>query len=124
MENKAKKTSYPVPDRSDFKTNQYTKDPVMREGDLGASVDRLPDGRPYRVESWWWEGYTLITLFFSELDLEDASPEKLLELVMPALVESRVPKEHRKLSRKEANVITDASGNRMYSLSFCVLEPD
>ncbi len=118
------KTRYPVPDRSDFTPDEYRHDPVMREGDLGATEGALADGRPYRLESWWWEGHTLITLFFSVLDLEKTSRPELLALIMPVLLAARVPEKHRKLAADTVRVIKDARGNGMYSLTLCVGEPE
>ncbi len=95
----------------------------MREGDLGAAGGALPDGRPYRLESWWWDGHTLVTLFFSVRGLEEASPAQLLALVMPVLALARVPASHRALDADDVRVITDAAGHRMHSLTFCVRVP-
>jgi hypothetical protein len=116
--------TYPAPDRTNFAPNQHTSDPVMPEGDLGGRSGTLSDGRPLRVESWFREGTTLITVSFSVLDLEDADSGRLLRLVSPLLEEECVPAKWRRLGPTDAHTITDASGNAMYNLTFVVGEPD
>jgi hypothetical protein len=113
---------YPIPDRSNFAPNQHMRDPDLREGDTGASVDVLSDGRSVRTESWWQEGYAFITLFFSVLDLEQATADELLRLVTPLLAAEKVPPERRLLSPDSVKQIDDASGNRMFTLTFVVGE--
>ena len=121
---------YPVPDRSNFSPNQRTNDPILREGDIGASRGVLPDGRPYQLEGWYAEGITMVTIFFSKLDLEDARAPALLELVSGLLAEAEVPEPNRRLvlqiaedSWGSGHTIEDASGNIMYSLTFVVGNP-
>ena len=114
---------YPAPDRSNFKPDTHRDDPDLPEGDLGAHTGALGDGRPYRVESWYREGHTFITCFFSVDDLDAASPDHLLEYVRPILKESRVPEERRRLAARDVRTIVDASGHRMFSLTFVVGEP-
>jgi hypothetical protein len=109
-----KRRSYPAPDRSNAQTS----------GDLGARTGELADGRPYRVEGWRTEGITLITCFFSVDDLENASPDELLEYVGPVLEASLVPDRFRRLDTSDVRTIEDARGHRMYSLSFVVGEPE
>ncbi|HUF54697.1 MAG TPA: hypothetical protein VMR52_13165 [Dehalococcoidia bacterium] len=36
-------------------------DEVSPQGDIGAHEGVLPDGRPYRLEGWFSEGYTFVT---------------------------------------------------------------
>ena len=115
---------YPAPDRSNFAPNQHRDDPTQPEGDLGAAPARLSDGRPVRVEAWFSEGYTFVTLFFSVLDIEAASPEALCALVAPLLEQERVPVEHRRLGAGDVHKLLDASGNEMYTLTFVVGEPE
>jgi hypothetical protein len=115
---------YPVPDRSDFKPNQHRNDPELPEGDIGSCTRILPDGRAYVQESWYSEGFTFITLFFSTLDLELAEPGELLALLGEALEQARVPAERRTLGAHDVRRITDSSGKSMFSLTFVVGEPD
>ncbi len=114
---------YPSPDRSNFAPNSRRDDPLLPEGDLGSSADRLSDGRPFVMEHWFSEGYTFITLFFSTLELEDAKPDQLLALVAPLLVDAKVPEERRSLTESGVRVIRDAADQPMYSLTFVVGEP-
>lgn len=113
---------YPTPDRSSFQPDAHREDPELPEGDLGAYTGERADGRPYRVESWYTEGLTLITCFFCVDDLEGASPEKLVEYVRPVLEETKVPDANRKLSANDVHTIVDASGHRLFSLTFVVGE--
>ena len=48
----AQNPKYPVPDRSDFNPNEYTKDPQMREWDLGSFSGLLAGDRPFVAENW------------------------------------------------------------------------
>jgi len=114
--------AYPKPDRSNFVPNKYNDD-QLPETDLGADMGVLLDGRPYLTELWATEGYTLITFFFSKLDLEKASPDQLLTLLHGALEGEGVPKQYWVLNRKKVTTMKDASGNSMYSITFVVGEP-
>ncbi len=116
---------YPAPDRSNFTPNQLTNDPFLREGDIGASQGVLPDGRPFQFEGWYAEGITMVTIFFSNLDLEEARAPALLELVSGLLAEAGVLERYRRLVQADdpwgsVHTIEDASGNMMYSLTFTV----
>ncbi len=115
---------YPVPDRSGFEPNKHRADPVMPEGDLGQGDGLLPDGRPYLVEAWYSEGATYLTIFFSALDLEEATTAELLELLTQFLVDARVPGKWRTPSRVHPRVITDSAGEHMYTVTFGVGEPE
>ncbi len=115
---------YPAPDRSNFRPNELVRDPVIPEGDIGARVGELADGRPFRVEAWYSEGATFITCFFSTVDLETAPPELLLEYIRPVLEQSRVPRDQQKLGSDGVRMIDDASGHRMFTLTFVVGLPD
>ena len=115
--------SYAVPDRSNFTPNEHRDDPLLPEGDLGASYGELPGNRPFVMEHWFSEGFSYITLFFSTLDLEGAEPEQLMALIAPVLSDAKVPEEHRWITAKGIHVIADAAKQPMYSLTFCVGEP-
>jgi hypothetical protein len=106
--------SYPAPNRSNAKTS----------GDLGSRTGELGDGRPFLVESWYTEGITLITCFFSVDDLENASPDELLAYLAPVLEANQVPDKFRRLDASDLRSVQDANGHRMYSVSFVVSEPD
>jgi len=57
---------------------------------------------------------TLVTYFFSVLDLEEASSDQWLALLLPELEAAAVPEEFRRLD-EDVRKILDASGNEMYS---------
>jgi hypothetical protein len=113
-------TRYPAPDRSNLVPNEHLNDPSLREGDLGTREEVLSDGRPIHLELWWQSGASLITAFFSVLGLEEAPVERLLELVMPVLIAEGVSPRERRLSREGVKEIVDASGNRLFTLTFVV----
>jgi hypothetical protein len=115
---------YPVPDRSNFTPNEFLDDDSLPEGDINATSGTLPDGRPYVLEGWFTEGMTLVTYFFSVRDLEEASPEQLLALLLPELEGAAVPEKFRRLDEEGVNKILDASGNEVYSLTFVVGMPE
>jgi hypothetical protein len=117
-------SQYPVPDRSDFTPDQFRDDDTLSEGDIGAATGTLSDGRPYVCESWFTEGMTLVTFFFSIRDLEESSSEDLLSLLRPELEAAAVPEEFRRVDPKEVHKIVDSSGNEMYSLTFVVGMPE
>src|SRR5688572_4494309 len=117
-------STYPAPDRSNFQKNEYRDDPYLPEGDLGYRVGELPDGRPFRAEVWFTEGMTLVTFFFSVIDLETASPEELMALLVAELNADRIPTDLRTLKPDGVHTITDAAGQVMYSITFAAGLPD
>jgi hypothetical protein len=117
-------SQYPVPDRSDFTPDQFRDDDTVSEGDIGAATGTLSDGRPYVCESWFTEGMTLVTFFFSIRDLEESSSEDLLSLLRPELEAAAVPEEFRRVAPKKVHKIVDASENEIYSLTFVVGMPE
>jgi len=117
-------SQYLVPDRSDFTPDQFRNDDTLSEGDIGAATGTLSDGRPYVCESWFTEGMTLVTFFFSIRDLEESSSEDLLSFLRPELKAAAVPEEFRRVDPKEVHKIVDARGNEMYSLTFVVGMPE
>ena len=70
------------------------------------------------------EGATYLTIFFSALDLEEATTAELLELLTQFLVDARVPGKWRTPSRVHPRVITDSAGEPMYTVTFVVGEPE
>lgn len=115
--------AYPIPDRSNFHPNAHRTD-ALPEGDVGSSDAALADGRPYRVESWYTEGMTLVTCFLSNRDLENASAEQLLEYIQPILERCAVPADKRRLASEDVHVINDASDQPMFSLTFLIGSSD
>jgi len=115
---------YPAPDRSNFERNQFVDDDQMPERDLGSRTGALSNGRPFHLEAWATEGMTLVTVFFSVIGIKSATPDELLQLVLPVLDQEGVPEEKRKIAPKEVLRIKDAKGNEMYSLTFVVGEPE
>lgn len=116
--------SFPAPDRSDFTPNAHTDDPRLPEGDLGTSAGVFPDGRPYRIEFWFTEGITLMTIFFSTGGIEQAPAAELLERVKPLLEAADTDEAWRRLGESDAKRMIDGAGNEMFSLTFVVRMPD
>ena len=104
--------SFPAPDRSDFTPNAHRDAPILPEGDLGASVGVFRDGRPYRIESWFTEGITLMTIFFSTRGIEQASPAEVLERVRPLLEASDTDESWRRLGESGVKRMLDSAGRR------------
>lgn len=49
---------------------------------IGFNEGTLEDGRPYRVEVWSSYGITNATIFFSNIDLEEASPKAIKKMLI------------------------------------------
>ena len=62
-------TSYFKPDRSTFKPN-VKKTPENDALDIGWAEGVLSDGRPFRMEYWCQDQNSIVTFFFSTIDLE------------------------------------------------------
>jgi hypothetical protein len=104
---------YPAPDRSDIA-------PAPNEG---SATGFIAGNRPYRIESWSQDDNDLLTIFFSDLGIEDASADVLLRLVEPVITgpDMLVSPKWRRLSQGDVHRIKDARGNTMYSLTFIVI---
>lgn len=49
---------------------------------IGYTEGKLEDERPYRVEVWSSYGITNATIFFSNIDLEEASPKAIKKMLI------------------------------------------
>lgn len=114
---------YPKPDRSRFDPSAG-RDPDISEGERGAFEGVLADGRPFRAEGWYMDGLTLLTYFFSVVDIENSTPDQLMEILAPGLEEARVPLQRRRIAADAVRTINDDSGNAMYSITFVVGLPE
>lgn len=63
---------YPAPNRANHKPN-LDLTPEKDYVDVGWSGGRLSDGRPFRVEYWYWEEVSILTYFMSTKGIEDAT---------------------------------------------------
>ena len=71
---------FPKPNISGHKPNLGSSD----EGygfDIGWIEGEFSDGRPYRAELWCWDHNSIITFFFSSLELENASDQEFADLL-------------------------------------------
>jgi hypothetical protein len=109
----------PRPDRSDYTPTRAktAEDPSL---DIGWDEGFLTDGRPYRVECWAEEGVTMLTYFFSTRGLETYSSEQFASfLEAESLVQFLDGRRY-----VSAMPITDAAGNRMWSVNVVVGDED
>jgi len=89
------KVIYPLIDRSDRKPKTQKKD-ADDDIDIHQSENVFSDGRPYREESWAAYQTTYLTYYFSTLDIEDYSPNRLKDyLVSEGVIEFYDDKFHK-----------------------------
>jgi hypothetical protein len=110
---------YPAPDRANHKPN-FDLTPERDYLDVGWSGGRLSDGRPFRVEYWYWEEVSILTYFMSTKGIEDATDGDFEELLVDEGLLTFVSKDPVVKSKK----IRDASGNEMWSINVAVGEHD
>ncbi len=99
------------PNMSGYKPNLASSD----EGygfDIGWIEGEFSDGRPYRAELWCWDHNSIITFFFSSLDLENASDQEFADLLER---ETSFKVEARKLIVPIKT--RDFSGNELWSVN-------
>ncbi|NOX85025.1 MAG: hypothetical protein GXO86_03515 [Chlorobi bacterium] len=108
------KEKYPKPDRSDYTPN-FVKDDY-EQVDIGWNEGVLFDGRPYRVEGWFMDHITMVTYFFSTKGMENYTDDMFAELLTKeGLIE--ILSEENPI---EADIITDAAGNEMWSVNVAI----
>src|ERR1700689_2549166 len=101
-------STYPKPDRSDFKPH-LSKTPENEILDLGWQEGVLTDGRPFKGEFWCQDQISMITFFFSTVGLENISKEEMERLLESEDLMNEEPV--RRLMRVEK--FTAASANKM-----------
>lgn len=107
---------FPVPDRS----GQSVKLQKDSDGclDLGWCEGVLFDGRPFRAETWVQDQITMVTIFFSAMDIEDVNEARLSSVMeSEGLVAYKEGAPRRK---NECHMITDGAGNAMWSVNIPV----
>ena len=80
--------------------------------DIGWIEGEFNDGRPYRAELWCWDHNSIITFFFSSLELENASDQEFADLLDR---ETPFKAEARKLIIPIK--IQDFSGNELWAVN-------
>jgi len=103
-------TGYPKPDRSTFKPN-FQKTPENEALDIGWAEGALTDGRPFRMEYWCQDQYSIVTFFFSTVDLDFTDQVNLRDFFeREGLVRFRETE-----GKATGGRFTDSSGNEMWS---------
>jgi hypothetical protein len=110
---------YPVPNRANHKPN-LDLSPEKDYVDVGWSGGRLSDGRPFRVEYWYWEEVSILTYFMSTKGLENATDGYFRELLVDEGLLTFAANDPVIKSKK----IKDASGNEMWSINVAVGDHD
>ncbi len=110
---------YPAPDRGNHKPNL---DPTPDKDylDVGWNGGILSDGRPFRVEYWYWDEVSVLTYFMSTRGIEDVTDGYFKELLVD---EGLITFVHQDPILK-AKKIKDASGNEMWSINVAVGDRD
>lgn len=108
--------AYPKPDRSDFRPNLEKAD-IDDVLDLGLGEGVMSDGRPFRVECWAQHGATLLTFFFSAVDMDGAGDDELLcRLLAEGLLQ--IVRNREPLVRAER--VVDVAGNELWSVNVVI----
>jgi hypothetical protein len=103
-------TSYPKPDRSTFKPNSY-KTPENDSLDIGWAEGVLSDNRPFRMEYWCQDQCSIVTFFFSTVELDFPTPANVRDfLEREGLVRFRESE-----GEATGGRWTDSAGNEMWS---------
>lgn len=102
--------SYPKPDRSTFEPN-FQKTPENDALDIGWAEGVLTDGRPFRMEYWCQDQCSIVTFFFSTVDLDFADQANVQDfLESEGLVRFR-----ESAGETTGGRWTDSAGNEMWS---------
>ena len=106
---------FPVPDRS----KQPMRAAKDHDGilDVGWCEGVLSDGRTFRGEMWAQDQVSVLTLFFSAIDLEQMQAEDMRHLVER---EGLVLFRKTGASYCAAAILIDDSGNRLWSVNIVV----
>lgn len=110
---------YPVPNRANHKPN-LDRSPERDYLDVGWNGGVLSDGRPFRVEYWYWEEVSILTYFMSTKGIENVPDGYFKELLVDEGLLSFVLKEPVLKTKK----IRDASGNEMWAINVAVGDQD
>ena len=110
--------TYPKPDRSDFTPN-FQKTDENDVIDIGWTEGELSDGRPFRLEMWAQDQMTMLTFFFStlQLSLSEKAWADLLE--REELI--RFTSELRSVGLRQ---LSDAGGKPIWSVTVVIGDED
>ncbi len=117
---RSQKTSYPAIDKSDFKPN-FSKQDSNDQIDLGWGEGVFSDGRPYRIEFWAQYQLSMLTYFFSSIDMEKLSPAEIKKYLMDEHVVSFDDDAYNSAGYEGINMSSekfiDKSGNQMWAVN-------
>ena len=112
------KEKYPKPDRSDFTPNFSKED--FDQVDIGWNEGFLSDGRPYRMEAWAMDQITMVTYFFSTIEMENYTSDMFAGLLIKEGLIKKLSDE----IPVDADILTDVSGNKMWSVNVTIATED
>lgn len=102
-----------------FTPNPKYPKPVLRKSlrndgesiTLGGITGTLADGRPYYGDLWWLDNFVGLTYHFSRIDLENASPDEIIDLLVNSNQLRPVTEKTRKFIY-DVSPDTDEEGNK------------
>jgi len=109
---------FPKPDRSTFRPRLTLTDEIY-ELDIGWAEGEFKDGRPYRAELWSWTHLLVVTFFFSTIDLETFSEQKLADLLQKEFL-----LKFKGDQKVYPSKVRDSSENEMLSITVLVRHGD
>jgi hypothetical protein len=112
--------NYPAIDRSNIIPEEHRE--------YGYGEGTLKDGRPFRIEGWFEQGFTYLSYYLPIIDIDDHNPEDLKEILVS---EGLVSFDDKKFLSSgfssinlSANKISDASGNELWEFTIIVGDED
>jgi hypothetical protein len=107
---------FPAPDRSDYLPGSEAQNGIH---DIGWAEGTFSDNRPYRAECWAQDQITMLTFFFSVLELP---------IVSNADAAALLEREHLVFFQSARYVqvgrVTDAAGNDLWSVNVVIGDED
>lgn len=83
---------------------------------IGYYEGELKDGRPYRLEMWSSSGVDCVTIFISNIGLEDKSEVDLVKYIAGEDIIDIVD------DRASVNMVTDIEGNTFFGINLVIDE--
>ena len=110
---------FPIPFLDHNKSEPQNDDEGITE--IGWCDGVLADGRPFRAEMWAQDQVSMLTIFFSEVGLEQHDQDVLRKLVE---AEGLITFAAQPSCIFESSIIKDDAGNRMWSVNIPVGDED
>ena len=113
------KTKYPTPDRGDRSLQPDYKNEFFPEIDIGGGSGSLNDGRPYKMEYWSDIDCEVdcITYFYSSEGIENWQANDHILYLEQINIRNSLSDKY-KDTDPESKIISDKSGNKMWSVTF------